>query len=225
MNTKSGFAATALAAGLIVAFSNAAAAEGLYGSLMGGYSFLQDTTLGGERTDLNRNQDAVKLDNSYIFGGAIGYSFKDPWRVEGEVTYQKYDVDKIRNDDTGVFQNGTGDVGVLSFGINGFYDFRQTGWSVVPYIGAGVGAVYADADDVQRPGRRTLNESAVAPTAVGLLGVSYDLSKSVVLTAGYRFQWIGVLDGSHLRGNGTTVNAEVDDVFIHSVTAGLRFNF
>lgn len=224
MKAKSRFAATALAACFVVAFANAAAAEGMYASLLGGYSVLHDTTLSGERTDIGTEQDAVKLDNSYIFGGAIGYAYKSPWRAEGELTYQKYDIDQIRNDDTGLFQTGSGDIGLLSFGINGYYDFKSD-LSWTPYVGLGVGAVYADANDIQRPGRSTLNESAIAPTGVALLGVSYGISESVALTAGYRLQWIGVLDGSQTRTNGTTIDAETENIFIHSVTAGLRFNF
>jgi outer membrane autotransporter protein len=220
---KSKFSLVMLSAGAAVVFANAAMAEGMYGSLMGGASFLGDKKLSGERTDLSINQDAIELDNSYIFGGAIGYEFKEPWRIEGEVTYQNYDVDQIRNN-SGVFETGNGDVGLLSFGVNGFYDFKKTGWSVVPYIGAGVGAVYAEANDVQRPGRSKLNESAFAPTGVAMLGLSYDVTPEVTLTTGYRMQLIGVLDGSHTTSSGAK-DAEIDSIFIHSITAGLRYNF
>jgi len=224
MINKFGIATTALAAGMAFGFANGAAAEGMYGSLMGGYSFFQDSTLSGERDDLNNSTDAIKLDDSFIVGGAIGYSFKEPWRVEGEVTYQKFDVDQIINT-AGVFVAGNGDISVIGFGVNGVYEYRQSGSSLTPYIGVGVGAIYADANDVQRPGRSTLNESAFAPTGQVLLGVDYDLDKSVALTAGYRFQAIGVLDGSQTRTNGTTINGESDFVFLHSVTAGIRFKF
>ena len=95
MINKSGIAATALVAGMVVVFANGAAAEGGYVSLMGGYTMLQDNTLSGERADKTLNIDAVKLDDSYIFGGAIGYSFKDPWRIEIEATYQNFDIDSI----------------------------------------------------------------------------------------------------------------------------------
>ena len=224
MINKFGIATTALAAGMAFGFANAAAAEGMYGSLMGGYSFFQDSTLSGERDDLNNSTDAIKLDDSFIVGGAIGYSFKEPWRLEGEVTYQKFDVDQIINT-AGTFVTGNGDIGVIGFGVNGVYEYRQSGSSLTPYIGVGAGAIYADANNVQRPGRSTLNESAFAPTGQVLLGVDYDLDKSVALTAGYRLQGIGYLDGSNTRSNGSNISGDADFILIHNVTAGLRFKF
>ena len=225
MIRKSGIAATALAVGMVLAFANEAAAEGAYVSLMGGYSFLNDSTIGAERDDLNTSVDAITLeDSSAIFGGAIGYSFKEPWRVEVEATYQKYDVEQLLNS-VKVLVAATGDVGVISASINGIYEYRQPDMPVTPYIGAGLGAIYADANDVKVTGRSTLNDSAYAPTAVLMLGVGYDLTEAVALTAGYRLQGIGYLDGSNTRSNGSKISGEADFLLVHSATAGLRFSF
>ena len=87
MITKSSFVATALAVGMVVALPNTVAAEGMYGSLMGGYSLLQDNTLSGSRDDLSTDVDSIKLDDSYIVGFGLGYRFKEPWRLEIEGTY------------------------------------------------------------------------------------------------------------------------------------------
>ena len=225
MIRKSGIAATALAAGMVLAFANGAAAEGGYVSVMGGYSFLNDSTIGAERDDLSGSVDAITLeDSSAIFGGAIGYNFKGPWRVEVEATYQEYDVEQLLNS-VKVLVPATGDVGVISAGINGIYDIKQSDMPVTPYIGAGVGAIYADANDVKVAGRSTLNDQAFAPTAVLMLGVGYDLTESVALTAGYRLQGIGYLDGSNTRSNGSNISGEADVLLVHTATAGLRFNF
>lgn len=215
-----GFSAVAM-----FAFANVAAAEGVYVSLQGGYSFLQNSKIGGDLADSTTDPDVIELENSYLFGGSIGYDFKGPLRVEAAGTYQKFDVDKIRNDDTGVFESGTGDVSVVGVTINGFYDFKNPGQSLVPYIGAGIGAVYADINDIQRGSRTVLDENAYAPTGLGMVGVSYDLSKSVALSVGYQLQWIGVLDGSITRSSGASSDAETDQIFIHNVTAGLRITF
>lgn len=224
MINKSCFAATALVAGMVVAFANGAAAEGGYVSLMGGYSLLNDSKIGAERDDLNTSVDAIELDNSFIFGGAIGYEFDGGFRVEGEVTYQSFDVDKLLNS-TQVLVAANGDIDVLGFGVNGFYDFKDSKSALTPYIGAGLGAVYADANSVNITGRSTLNDSTFAPTAAVMLGVSYDLDKSVALTAGYRLQGIGYLDGSNTRSNGSNISGDADFILIHNVTAGLRFKF
>ena len=229
MIDKSGFAATALAASMVVAFANGAAAEGMYASFIGGYSALADSGI-----DLNANTRQVTLHGSYVAGGAIGYNFKGPLRVEGEVTYQNYDVDEINAkavfpivNPPGPFVDGNGDVDVLGFSINGIYDFKPYISTLIPYIGAGAGVIYAEANDVESTGRSILNESAVAPTALAMLGVGYNPDDSVTLTVGYRFQWVGVLDGSHIRTGGTEISADTDNdqIFIHSFTVGLRFNF
>lgn len=151
MISKSGFVATALAAGMVLAFANGAMAEGGYVSVMGGYSVLQDNTLSGERDDKSLNIDAVKLDDSFIVGGAIGYSFKDPWRIEIEATYQNHDVDQILNAANTALVSGNGDVDVISGLVNAIYEYRDSGSSWTPYIGAGIGIIYVNANDVQRP--------------------------------------------------------------------------
>ena len=224
MITKSGIAVTALAAAMVVAFTNGAAAEGGYVSLMGGYSTL-DSTIKGERDDINDLTNAVTLKDSFIGGIALGYSFKDPWRIEAEATYQNFDIDQIRNDQTGVLANGNGDIDAIGLTANVFYDYKTSGTSLAPYIGLGLGAIYVEANSVQRPGRSTLNDSAVAPTALAMVGVGYDLTKEVNLNVGYRLQGIGVLSGSQTRANGTVINADTNYILIHSVTAGLRFSF
>ena len=53
----------------------------------------------------------------------------------------------------------------------------------------------------------------------------YDLDEAVALNAGYRFQAIGVVSGDTTRSNGSIVEGGDDAIFLHAVTAGLRFNF
>ena len=230
MITKSGIAVTALVAGMAMTFTNGAAAEGGYVSLMGGYSTL-DSTIKGERDDINDLTNAVTLKDSFIGGIALGYSFKDPWRIEAEATYQNFDIDQIRNDNAGspgalgTFSNGSGDIDAIGLTANVFYDYKTSGTSLAPYIGLGLGAIYVEANNVQKTGRSTLNDSAVAPMALAMVGVGYDLTKEVNLNVGYRLQGIGVLSGSQTRANGTVINADTNYILIHSVTAGLRFSF
>jgi OmpA-OmpF porin, OOP family len=184
---------------------------------------LHDSTLSGDTSA--GSGDAVRLeDPTFIVGGAIGYNYDSPWRVEGELTYQTYDVDAIKSDDTGVFQSAAGDIDLFALGINGYYDFENDS-AFTPYLGAGLGAFYAMANDVQRPGRSTLDDSAFAPMAQGMLGISYALSDNADLTAGYRLQVLPSLSGEQTRTNGTTVGADVDTVLIHSGSIGLRFSF
>lgn len=58
-----------------------------------------------------------------------------------------------------------------------------------------------------------------------LLGVDYDLDENVALTTGYRFQGIVNASGDTTKANGTTFTGDADAIYLHSVTAGLRFKF
>ena len=65
----------------------------------------------------------------------------------------------------------------------------------------------------------------VAPTGLVLLGSTMTLYEAVALTAGCRFQAIGVASGDTTRSNGSIVEGENDAIFLHAVTDGLRFKF
>ena len=209
--------------GSLLLIPQSVSAGNIYTALSGGVAFPQDSTISGDTT--SSSQDAVRIsDSSFIIAGAVDYEFASPWRIEAEVTYQNYDVDEIKNDDTGVFESGSGDVDVLGFGINGYFDF-QNKTAFTPYLGAGIAAAYVSANDVQRPGRSTLNESAFAPMPQVMLGVVYQVTDALDLTFGYRLQGLVYLSGDHTRSNGTKVEGDVDAIFFHSVSAGLRFTF
>ena len=201
-----------------------AVAEGKYVSLQGGRTFLLDSTISGSRDDLGVTTDAVKLSDANIVSGAIGYSNKADWRFEGEATWQQFDVDQIL-DVTSNFVTGEGDIDVFGVGFNGFYEFRSTA-SVTPYIGAGLGAVYLKANDVRSPGRSTSSEEAFAPRGQAMVGVDFDVSEDIALTLGYRLQGIGVISASHTKANGSSFDGQSENIiYLHNVTAGLRFSF
>ena len=55
--------------------------------ISGGYSDITDSTLPGATI-------TTEYDTGWALGGALGYDF-NRFRVEGEISYQKNDVDKI----------------------------------------------------------------------------------------------------------------------------------
>lgn len=215
--------AALIAVAIPVTFGQSAQAgeEGFYVGIMGGPTVLQNSTLSGEVG--STSADAITLDENAIVGASIGYDY-GAWRAEADFTYQHYDVDQIRDNVTG-FADAAGDIDMYGLAINGYYDFHSSDLPVVPYIGLGLGAFYADAQDIQQAGRSKLSESAVAPLVQAMLGASYSLTDNISLTGGYRVQWVGVLGGSHTKSNGTTTNADVDPILMHSINVGLRFNF
>ena len=70
----------------------------------------------------------TEFDTGLAFAAALGYDF-NRFRVEGEISYQTNDVDKIGA--LGVFFDATGDATALSFLINGYFDFVTPGGEIV----------------------------------------------------------------------------------------------
>ena len=100
---------------LVFFFSAPVSAEGLYvsgniGFAMASDSDLTDSTVPGITVN-------TEFDTGLAFGAALGYDF-NRFRVEGEISYQKNDIDKISAQ--GVFFDETGDAAALSFLINGY---------------------------------------------------------------------------------------------------------
>jgi outer membrane protein OmpA-like peptidoglycan-associated protein len=119
--------------------------------------------------------------------------------------------------------------------VNGYYDFNLPGWPVQPYIGAGIGTVTQNWDNI-----RVANQanSANFEHLVGtntvfayqlILGLAVPMSPSLSLTAEYRA--VGALDGDrdafYYPGNGgaRTVGSTDTTNFNQSVLIGLRYNF
>ncbi len=117
-------------------------AEGLYvsgniGFAMASDSDITDSTVPGVTVN-------TEFDTGLAFGAALGYDF-NRFRAEGEISYQKNDIDKIGS--PGVILDATGDAKALSFLINGYYDFINSS-AFTPYISAGIGFAQVEFNDL-----------------------------------------------------------------------------
>ena len=114
--------------------------------------------------------------------GALGYSFNNNCRLEGEVGYQTND----NNYD--YWANINRKVSVLSFLANGYIDIPTFG-VVQPYLTAGVGVANVNADSLTLPNGLgnlpSINEAAFA-YQLGV-GATIPLSRTVKLDARYRY--------------------------------------
>lgn len=110
----------------LVFASSYASAEGLYAKGIIGATFPTDQTLTPSGVELD-------FDTGYLLGVAVGSDLGNNVRVEGEIAYNKSDVNKASG------AASPGDVKVWSFLVNCYYDI-QTGSPVTPFIGAGIGA-------------------------------------------------------------------------------------
>ncbi len=173
----------------------AKAVNGPYVSVMGGAAFLTDS-------DVN---PVIDTDTGYALGVAAGYKM-GKYRVEGEVGYQKNDVDECAKG----CRRTSGDIKAYSFLINGYYDFFTKG-GFTPFLSAGIGVAKVDGD-INRVAH--VDDTAFA-YQVGA-GVAYAITKDLAFDLKYRY-----MDTVDDFGFGNT-----DPEFsTHNVYAGLRYMF
>jgi len=158
-------------------------AEGLYisgnlGFAMASDSDLTDSTVPGVTVN-------TEFDTGLAFAAALGYDF-NRFRVEGEISYQTNDVDKIGAQ--GVFFDATGDATALSFLINGYYDFVNRS-AFTPYISAGLGFAQVEFNDLNISGSGfpgSSDDDTVFAYQIGI-GVGYAVTEKVTIDVKYRY--------------------------------------
>ncbi len=158
-------------------------AEGLYvsGNLafaMASDSDLTDSTVPGVTVN-------TEFDTGLTFGAALGYDF-NRFRVEGEISYQNNDIDKIGAQ--GVFFDATGDATALSFLINGYFDLKNSS-AFTPYVSAGLGFAQVEFNNLNISGlgfSGSNDEDTVFAYQVGI-GVGYAVTEKVTIDVKYRY--------------------------------------
>jgi opacity protein-like surface antigen len=110
-----------------------------------------------------------EYDSGAAFSGALGMDY-DGYRVEGEVAYQKNEIDNLGSD-----------VSVLSFMANGYLDFQLERSRIVPFVSAGLSYAKVDVDALGEDG-----SDGVLAVQVGA-GVGFQVSSHVTIDAKYRY--------------------------------------
>ena len=166
-------------------------AEGLYvsgniGFAMASDSDITDSTVPGVTVN-------TEFDTGLAFGAALGYDF-NRFRAEGEISYQKNDIDKTGS--PGVILDATGDAKALSFLINGYYNFINSS-AFTPYISAGLGFAQVEFNDLDISGlgfSGSNDEDTVFAYQVGI-GIGYAVTEKVTIDVKYRY--IGAEDSEY----------------------------
>jgi outer membrane protein OmpA-like peptidoglycan-associated protein len=207
MMTKS---ALLLAAALIatpVAQASADTVPGWYAGLGAGVNFQNKTdndTAGVPSFSFNQP--------GYDVLGNAGYAWSDGLRLEGEAFHSRAvvkDADGSLNN-TDLFANALYDINLGSF--------------LTPYVGAGVGVDFVDADNIGPflSGNSTahINGSSVKLAYQGIAGVAAKLDNEWEVTADYRY--VASLDpklNNNVGGKDRIDNAS------HNIILGVRYNF
>ncbi|MBY0423212.1 MAG: OmpA family protein, partial [Parvularculaceae bacterium] len=219
------------AAAATVAIAPAAHAyEGLYGAIGAGLVKL------GEDLDFDRSAGLA-----YNFGAdadykngigvytSLGYKFSNNWRTELEFSYRTNSIRQTRGAGAGFGAWGpgqvSGDVSSYSVMANVLYDFDFGNKFATPYVGAGVGYNFGDADLVGTGPSGPLTVSDKGNSLAGQLigGLAFKLAENLSLDLSYRYlitrdkKFDSVLSG---------VPGVIDHEYRgHNLFAGLRWNF
>ncbi|MBP0493096.1 OmpA family protein [Pararoseomonas indoligenes] len=242
----------ALLAATVLSLPVAAQAQpvsGLYIGVGAGANWLQESNIAAtgplaEELRLRgvNPRGKVGFETGWVVVGSLGWGFGNGLRAEVEGNYRENDVNKIRgfNGITTSRVQGTS----RSYGVMGnvFYDLDLAQWGVPsyvqPYLGAGVGYVWREFDDVGLTfpgagGARIRDSGTDGRFAYqGIAGLAFPLTRlgvpGLTLTAEYRF--LGTLEhsidttssgGSFTVGRGGTRSENYN----HSAMLGLRYAF
>ena len=161
---------TALVMTTLVGSANMAAASDCvwpYVEVIGGASVSQGTSL--------------NLSTGYAAGGVAGVEFCNA-RVEAEVAYRTNKIDEVNSVKSG------GDISVLSYLVNGYYEFDVNSKVWRPYAGVGAGLATAELSGLTIGGVPVSSGPRDTRFAYqGIAGVGFYVTKHIVFDASYRY--------------------------------------
>lgn len=163
-----------------------------YVAVSGGYAMpagniSESNVTSDSGTDLP--DDTVDIKDGWEVGLAVGVYAAEHCRVEFQYTGQFNDLDSISFDDFKSSADGT--VYSNLFMINALYDI-PLGDRFALYVGGGIGALYTtwdasfSASDSSPEMKAVDNNSGWAFAYQAMIGVSYELTPNMAITAGYR---------------------------------------
>jgi len=146
--------------------------------------------------------------------GAVGYRFWDDFRVEEEPGFRRASISRING------ASASGNMSAASLMTNVLYDIPFLGGPVVPFVGAGIGFAYTGFNSISPVGGGTLRDNDTVFVMQGIVGVSYNITPNLAVTATYRYF---APDGSNVEtAFGTKVQAADQS---HTFSVGMRWSF
>ncbi len=213
-------ALSALSATLALQAAPAAAdpQAGWYATAIGGVTSQgsQDFSLAGAAEPAA----TARFDPGFLAGAAVGYQFEGPWQLEAEFTYQTVDVDRLRPEAFGPFDEGN--YASTAFAANARYSADLFGSPRArAFLGAGVVWLTEVDIDFEQAG----NERSFSGDGFGLqllAGARYEVGERLFLEAAVRYLRATSLD---LRGEGGETARLEGDYAPLSATLALGYRF
>jgi len=207
---------------VLITTSAHAANKGMYVSGIAGLSLVPklDQEISGARVFETDFDPGIKI------AGALGYDF-GAFRAEVEIGYLTNEV----NDGVAIGSGSgpvEGDVSVLSFMVNGYYDFHKPNILFVPYLGVGIGGASIDALIIApflAPNTQVVDDSATVFAYQFMAGVGWNVSPTLTITTDYRY--FATTDPEFTPGNFFMSGSPdlTSDYNNHSFNLGARFKF
>jgi len=169
-----------LVAGVLAGLGGAASAEtdGWYFGAEAGANFAQKMKFNALANTWQQTQDP-----GYAILGQVGYGFGQ-WRLEGELGWRHNELDKFTY--AGGSPSPSGAVQGVNMMFNVLYDFKtDTPWT--PYLGAGIGGMNVQEDNVIAGGTKITNGSDTAFAYQGIAGIAYAVTDTLSLRADYHY--------------------------------------
>lgn len=174
------------------------------------------------------------LKGSFLIGGGIGYQVTDYFRTDLTLDYMTRSKGSLTHCEPSHWNspNCTSTDGskftALSLLANAYVDLANIN-GITPYIGAGIGGTKVKWSNLAREGgdfpvNGIQGNSDWRFTYALMAGVSYDLTESLKLDAGYRFRRVngGKMAEAYGNGNGAAHQKAMN---IHDIRVGLRYQF
>ena len=211
MNRKLLVASATLIALPAIAGAQSLQGQGVYIGLEGGASWMLNSTI----SDSVLGNIATSYPNlGFAAGAVVGYDFVGP-RVELEGVFRS-NTTTVRdaNPGDGIDFSTQGTVNQWGVMANAYYDFNAGG-TLVPYIGAGIGAAFLNGF----AGGATTNATAFAYQ--GIVGVGYNVNEAIRINLDARYY--GTTSPSMVdASDGSSVSFTNNNI---AVMLGLQFKF
>ena len=230
------FKKTLLAAAAVVALPVLAQAQPVTGLYLGagiGGNYLDKTDITGSTA---ADKDALGnrgAEFSWGYAGvlSLGWGYGNGLRTEIEGSYRSNDVSDFTSGNTALM-GATGTANSYGAMLNVLYDFDLGGalGGITPYVGAGLGYVWHEYDDVGTNVGGTKNVISGDNGNWGgqaIIGLSLPISSvpGLAMTAEYRYMMTAGHEVSFTNGaTSTSSKVDVDNVN-HSLLVGLRYAF
>ena len=223
-----------VAAVLVMGWSSNSFAGNPYASANIGIVWFDD--IEGTHVDRDeRDDDSFDLvcDSGLTLTGAVGYDFGDV-RAELEIGYQNNDVSEIIDIGAPIDGDspweGTGNISMTTFMLNGYYDIALMEDSGVElFLTAGIGAAYCNFDEVgEKDNDDDIGTMNVNTWAYQLgAGIAIPVGDGIMVDARYRYFNTGDMTNVDDYDGFDMISQDPFnfDISSHSALLGLRYNF